>query len=374
MSRPTDPAGWLARLIAHRTVNPGGDELALCRDVAPALAALGADAVDVVEVPRPGDEGGTGAYVIARFGRPRVLLNAHIDTVPVNRGWTRDPFTAGDDGERIVGLGAADTKGAAAAALAALAEERPRDLAILFSGDEEHGGSAMHAFLASPHAAGIEQAVVSEPTGRRAVIRHRGVAAARAEVRCAGGHSSQADRMPKPLVTLARLAVELDGIARRWLDRGPPDMTGLCVNVAGIDGGVAFNVVPDRATLTFSMRPPPGCDRTALDRELVEAVAAATLEEGPAIAMEWMMDRPSFACRDLESFRDLLGEAVDDAGPIDFWTEAAVLSAAGIDAVVIGPGEVGQAHAADEHVTRADLDWAAELYRGLFARSRARAS
>jgi len=363
-----DAAAWLARLVGHRTTNPGGDELALCRDLAPALSERGADEVEVVEVPR--EDGAAGAYVLARFGRPRILLNAHIDTVPVNRGWTRDPFTTHEEGGRIHGLGAADTKGAAAAAMVALERERPRDLAILFSGDEEHGGTAMRAFLASDRAAGIERALVSEPTGRRAVVRHRGVVAARAEVACAGGHSSRADHMPKPIVTLARLAVELDQIARRWLDRGPPDMTGLCMNVAGLEGGVAFNVVPDRAALTFSFRPPPGCDRTALDRDMMEAVARATLPEGPAIRIESLIDRPPFSCRDLEAFRPLIGEAIDDAGPLDFWTEAAVLAEAGIDAVVIGPGEVGQAHAADEYVPRADLDWAVDLYTGLFARTR----
>jgi acetylornithine deacetylase len=254
--------------------------------------------------------------------------------------------------------------------MVALARERPRDTAILLSGDEEHGGRCMRAFLATPRAAGIERALVSEPTGRRAVVRHRGVAAGRAEVACTGGHSSRADHMPKPVVTLARLAVELDAIARRWLDRGPPDMLGLCVNVASIEGGVAFNVVPDRAALTFSLRPPPGYDRAALDRELVEAVAAAALEEGPPIQLRWDIDRPGFATSDLEGFRPLLADTVDTATGIDFWTEASVLAEVGIDAVVIGPGEVSQAHAADEHVPRADLEWAVDLYSAVFARTR----
>lgn len=364
------PADLLARLIQHRTTNPGGDEPGLCRALAAMLSERGADDVVVELVPRP-DGDGTGAYVYARFGAPALMLNAHIDTVPINRGWTRDPFGGASEGGNLYGLGAADTKGAVAAALCALERERPDGLAILFSGDEEHGASCMRAFLASPRAAGIERALVSEPTSRRAVIRHRGVAAARAEVTCSGGHSSRVDGMAKPMVALARLAVELDQLGRRWLDRGPPGMNGLCMNIAGFDGGVAFNVVPDRAAMTFSYRPPPGCDRAELDRDLTEAVARAALEEGPAVRIARVMDRGAFGTADVDRFRPILGDRlVDAAGELDFWTEAAVLAEVGIDAVVIGPGEVAQAHAADEHVSIADLEWATDLYAEVFRRSR----
>ncbi|HKE15713.1 MAG TPA: M20/M25/M40 family metallo-hydrolase [Kofleriaceae bacterium] len=367
-------AAWLARLIEVPTHNPGGDEPALARLLAEALAARGADEVEVELVPRPvSDEvppGTSGAYVYARWGQPRLLVNTHIDTVPPNRSWSRDPFAPLVDGDRLVGLGSADTKGAAAAILCALEREQPRDVAVLFSGDEEFTGTCARAFLASPRAAGIERALVSEPTRRRVGVRHRGVACFRAEVASAGGHSSRADRLPKPIVALARLAVELDGVAGRWIDRGPPGMTGLCMNVASIDGGVAFNVVPERAALTFSFRAPPGCDRTALDRDLVQAVASAALEQGPSVKMVEVMDRPPFATAALDAFAPLLGELVDDPVQLDFWTEAAVMAEAGIDAVVIGPGDIAVAHGADEWVPLADLDWAVDTYASVFARTR----
>lgn len=368
--RAGDVVGWLSRLVEMPTHNPGGDELALCRLLAEALAARGADEVEVEAVPRPPDQPGRGAYVYARWGRPRLLVNTHIDTVPPNRGWSRDPFSPLVDDGRMIGLGTADTKGAAAAILCALDRERPRDLAVLFSGDEEYGGSCMRAFVATPRAAGLERALVSEPTRRRIGVRHRGVAAFRAEVACPGGHSSRADSLPKPIVALARLAVELDGVARRWLDRGPPGMTGLCMNVAGIDGGVAFNVIPERAALTLSFRAPPGCDRPALDRDLVQAVASAALEEGPPVRVAQVMDRPSFATRDLAAFRPLLGDLVDDTVQLDFWTEAAVLAEVGIDAVVLGPGDIGVAHGADEWVPLDDLSWAVDTYAAVFASTR----
>lgn len=352
----------LTELVAQRTNNPGGDELALCRHLADLLAAYRPDVLEVVAVPR--DVPGTGGYVFARFGEPRLLVNVHLDTVPVNSGWTRDPFCAHIEGERLYGLGTADTKGAIAAALTALAEiGRPRDVAFLFSGDEERAGTVMRTFVDGPHIGGIQRALVCEPTARQAGIRHRGVAAFRARVRGRGGHSSGADHMPRPIVTMAALALGLDQIGRRHLERGPEDMRGLCLNIADIAGGVAFNVVPDAAELTFSIRPPPGFDASAFREEL----AAVAAEVDPDITLEQVLDQRPFACGDVAGFQSLLGGHVEGFTALDFWTEAAILQGAGIDAVVCGPGDIAQAHAADEFVTLADLDWAVALFTSLLA-------
>ncbi len=356
-------ATLLSALIGLRTENPGGDELALCQWLAGELQTRGADAIDVVEVPRPV---GRGAYVYARFGAPRLLLNAHVDTVPVQAGWHGDPFTAVDDGKRITGLGSADTKGAIAAALCALDRTRPEGMGLLFSGDEEKGTSCMRAFLDSPHAAGIERALVCEPTSRMAGIRHRGVRCYQLDLGGPGGHSSMADHLPNPLAALARVAAALDDLGHRYLTHGPDDMKGLCLNVARLDGGVAFNVVPDRAQLTLSVRPPPGFEVDDLDAE-VEAAARAV--DG-GIAVTRPIEHAAFQTRDPEPFRTLLGGRVRELAPLQFWTEAAVLAEAGIDAVVVGPGDIAQAHAAGEHVTHADLGWAIDLFSHVFEDSR----
>ena len=343
-------------LVRFRTQQPDGDELALCRWVAPLLAARGADEVAVVETGR--GAGGPGGFVFARWGQPTLVLNAHVDTVPANTGWTRDPWTPAVEGGRVWGLGACDTKGAIAAILAATERSRPRDLAVLFSGDEERGTAAMRAFLASPHARGIRHAIVCEPTARRAGVRHRGVLAEEARVRGAGGHSSNADRMPAPVVAMARLAIALDELGRAARDRGPADMPGLCMNVAAIEGGVAFNVVPDGASLLYSIRPPPGFDRAAWDA----AVRAAACAIDPEIAIAPRIDHAPFACSDEAGLRARLAGDVEGFVALDFWTEAALLEAAGIAAVVVGPGDIRAAHAPDESVTIDDLEWAAAMF------------
>lgn len=362
-----EPTALLRELISYRTVNPGGDEPALCRYLGDALRDRGADHVDIVDVTVGARH---GAYVYARYGTPRLLINAHVDTVPVNQGWTRDPFVAvvepGEDGERLYGLGACDTKAAIAAILCALNEVRPDGVAVLFSGDEERTSTCLRAFLDAGRHEGIHRAIVCEPTRRAGGILHRGVRAYRARSQGAGGHSSRADHMPKPIVTLARLAVALDELGRRHLHAGPEEMKGLCANVAAIDGGVAFNVVPDEGLLWFSVRPPPGFDGDAFDAE-VEATARGI---DPAIAVERVVNRPPFACGDPDGFRALLGAHVSEYVGLDFWTEGATLAETGIDAIVLGPGDIAQAHGADEFVPVADLGWATALFRDVFEATR----
>lgn len=359
----------LETLVAHQTVNPGGDEPALGALLAERISDLGAGSVELVEVPRDGE---TGAYVWATFGEPELLpellINVHLDTVPVADGWSRDPFVLErGDGGLLYGLGSADTKGAIAALLTAIAEHTPDNLALLFSGDEERSTTVMTSFLASGKASSIRRAIVCEPTRRRAGVRHRGMRAYQVHVPGVGGHSSLADRVAKPLVTASRLAVELDGLGESYLARhqqAGEDMQGLCLNVARIDGGQAFNVIPQRADLTFSIRPPPHFDAERFEGEIGTCLRAVAGD----LTVETALARDPFATRDRAGFEALLGDYPNDWGDLDFWTEAAYLSAAGIDAVVIGPGDIAVAHGPDEHVSAGDLEWAIAMFSSVLAK------
>jgi acetylornithine deacetylase len=309
--------------------------------------------------------------VYARFGDepPALLVNAHLDTVPANAGYTASPLGAVERDGKIFGLGTADTKGAVAAVLAALAlraaEGRPpRGVGVLFSGDEEKGSRCLRAFLASDRTRGLERAIVCEPTGGRVGHRHRGVGAAEVEATSPGGHSSRADTLPNPVITLARTALALEQWGRHWQELGPPGFRGLCLNVAGIEGGVAFNVVPSRATLRLSLRPAPGADVRAILAEAEGEVRRAAAPQD----IEWRNTHanPPFATRDLGAFEPLLGDRVQAPVDLAFWTEAALMSAVGIDAVVFGPGHIEQAHGPDEYVEVAQLEMARDAFLRVF--------
>ncbi len=340
----------LAELVSFDTQNPEGEERPLVHRLAVELRALGARSVDEVEV-------GDHAYVYARFGTddPRLIINAHVDTVPANSGYSSPPHLLVRRGDRLYGLGTSDIKGAIAGVLEALAGGQVnRPVGVLFSGDEERGGSCIRAFLESEAARGIERAIVCEPTGCRVGIRHRGIAAARATLQGPGGHSSLVDQLTNPVAVLARAAVALDEMGATHRGKGSPGFEGIHLNVAALDGGIAFNVVPTRATLSFSLRPAPGASVDDLCAEAERTVRAATAPH--AIIWEVVTSSPPFATRDIPAFAPLLGARIEAAVDLGFWTEAARFSERGIDAVVFGPGDVAQAHAADEFVTIADLE------------------
>ena len=134
----------------------------------------------------------------------------------------------------------------------------------------------------------------------------------------------------------------------------------MCLNLAELRGGVAFNVVPPGAELVWSLRPPPG-----MALETVRAEMAALVP--PGLSWRAVLENPAFATRELDRFAPLLGEAVRAPVDLGFWTEAAMLSAAGIDAVVFGPGDIGLAHAADEFVPLGDLEAARAAFLRMFA-------
>jgi acetylornithine deacetylase len=363
----TAVAELLAELVRFPTQQAGpergaGDELALCKHLAPMLRSRGADEVVVSAAPRT--DGSPGGYVFAHWGTPHRVINAHVDTVPANAGWARDPWTPHIADRRLYGLGAADTKGAIAATLIALDSARPKNFGVLFSGDEEAGSRVLHAFLATRFAKDIREVVVCEPTARTAGIAHRGVLGQVATLVGPGGHSSKADHLPKPLAQLARLAVALDDAGRRRIDDGPAGMTGTCLNIAQIRGGFAFNVIPARGELEWSVRPYPGFDRESWDREVGTLAHAVD----PAITISATIDHQPFASKPTSALASLVTPLASRVGPLDFWTEAALWTEHGADAVVIGPGDIGQAHAADEWVALEDLDWAVDVFRQVITR------
>ena len=162
--------------------------------------------------------------------------------------------------------------------------------------------------------------------------------------------------MVNPIAVLARAAVALDDMGVEFRSKGPPGFQGINLNVAALEGGVAFNVIPTRATLSFSLRPAPGASVEDLLGEAERRVRAATSPH--AIAWAVSIASPPLQPRDIAGFEPLLGARVADAVDLDYWTEASRLSERGIDAVVFGPGDVAQAHAADEYVEIAELETA----------------
>ncbi len=347
---------WLEKLVAFDTRNGIGDERPCAQFLKTALAAHAPDSLIFETVLRSRGRS-DGAYVLASWGKPQVLLNVHLDTVPSGEGWTSDPHTLADTGDRVVGLGTSDIKGAMACILAAMEQGKPDNVAVLFSGDEEAGSEVMEAIVARGHMSAAPRAIICEPTGCEVGQRHRGFMAYMARYTGPGGHSSLSDTVAAPVLSAARLALALGDYGKANLDAGNGSYNGLCVNVGMIDSDGAHNVIPTRAELRVSLRPPPGDDIAARETDLARIFKNHAPDELSCMAVH-----PPLQTRDLSGFAPYFSG--QETRPIDlpYWTEAAMLSAAGVDCVVYGPGDVEQAHRPNEFVTKAQLETASKVY------------
>lgn len=346
----------LKTLIAFDTRNGVGEEVPCAEYLKSALAAHNPDSLILETVPRTRGRS-DGAYVLAVWGEPKVLLNVHLDTVPSGEGWTSDPHGMRIEGEKVIGLGASDIKGAMACILAAMEQGTPRDVAVLFSGDEEAGSEVMSEIIARGHTGGAPRAIVCEPTGCEVGQRHRGFMTYIAGFTGPGGHSSLADTVAAPVLKAARLGAAMGDYGAQNIDAGSGSYRGLCVNVGVIDSDGAHNVIPTRAELRVSLRPPPGDDMAKREADL-----SAVIEGHAPDTLSSMRAQAPLQTRDLSGFVPYFGG--QETRPIDlpYWTEAAMLSEAGVDCVVYGPGDVEQAHRPNEFVTKSQLLAASKVY------------
>jgi acetylornithine deacetylase len=203
------------------------------------------------------DHGDGHVSWLAVRGRPRVLFNVHLDTVPAGEGWTSDPHALLVKEARAYGRGACDIKGAAAVLLS-LAEQGAEHLALLFTSDEEGaGGCCVARFVEAGEADRFRQVIVAEPTACRAVLGHRGFLSVKARFSGTPGHSSE----PRALRDnanhqMARWAAQ----ALRLVEshRASPTDPGSCFNIGLVDGGTKSNVIAGSAFVHWSARLQPG--------------------------------------------------------------------------------------------------------------------
>ena len=283
------------------------------------------------------------------------LVNVHIDTVPRDEGWTRDPWTLGlvvvDGQERAVGLGACDIKGAVAAFLVAAADtDGPAEL--LLTSDEEAGSSrCVRTFIDEQPVAG-RLILVAEPTCGRAVVAHRGIGTAVASFSGVAGHASG----KRALVDSA--VAEAVRFCSKALDLAGAEDNSIRLNLGRIEGGTKANMIASSCLVRFGVRPPP---ESTPESVLATLAAFVDIDRGsfdrgflaPACPAPFA-DRSIAAARASSRARaNALGLAAGD--DVDFFTEAAFFSGAGADAVVFGPGDIAQAHTADEWVLVDDL-------------------
>ncbi len=349
----------LRDLVAVDSVNPefgGPGEAEAARRVAGCLQAL--DLEVSLHQARPGRPSVVGTLRGCGGGRS-LLLYAHLDTVGVEG--MDDPFGAAVRDGKLYGRGAYDMKGGLVACLAAArsvvegSADLSGDLHLAFVADEEHESFGMHEVLSDLRPDG---AVVTEPTDLRLCVAHKGFAWITVETMGRAAHGSRFEEGVDANLRMGRVLGRLESLERELRARpGHPLLGPPSLHAATLRGGTGPSTYAARCRLEIERRTVPGETPEGVlgeIRGLVDALRAedptfeATVE--PRLwRAPFEADARSELARVLRrEMAARLGEPPGDVGE-SYWMDAALLSAAGVDTVVLGP-RGGGAHADEEWV------------------------
>ena len=365
MSSPAvakSPEEILARLISFPSVvgTANGD---IVEWIGTYLRDLGAS---VTVLPGPEGDRWNLFATLGPADRPGIILSGHMDVVPAAEpNWSSDPFSLRREGERLYGRGTSDMKGFLAAALAALpaiaARPLSRPLHLAFSYDEEAGCRGVpHLLSRLPElCARPEGCIVGEPSGLRAIRAHKGKAAARIEITGRTGHSSRPDLGLNAVHAMAEIVTEAVRSAEA-LTKGPfddnfePPYSSL--QVGTIAGGQAVNIIPDRCAVEIEARAVAGVDPAGLFAG-IEAKLASLAERGFTTRWESLSAYPALSLGENAPLAALLGDLTgqEPLPAVSYGTEAGLYQAAGIDAIICGPGDIARAHKPDEYIEIGEL-------------------
>uniref|UniRef100_A0A9E7ZJG0 Acetylornithine deacetylase n=1 Tax=Bosea sp. NBC_00436 TaxID=2969620 RepID=A0A9E7ZJG0_9HYPH len=297
---------------------------------------------------------------------PGLVLSGHMDVVPAQESqWSADPFLLRTEEDKLFGRGTSDMKGFLAAALAIvpslIALKLTRPIHLAFSYDEEAGCRGVpHLLAALPSLCALPAAaVIGEPSGLRSILAHKGKAAARVEVKGRSGHSSRPDLGLNAIHAMARVIVAAD-MAASTLSGGPLDPVFeppySTVQIGTIRGGDALNIIPESCIVEIEARAIAGASPAALLEPIREALAGLGAE-GFGSSWQPIASYPALSLPADAPIARLMTQVTGEAplAAVSYGTEAGLYQAAGIDAIICGPGDIARAHQPDEYVTRGEL-------------------
>ena len=288
----------------------------------------------------------------------RIILAPHMDTV----GGDLDKiFRPTKKGERLHGRGACDTKGSVAVMFHAMEHlakrHRPANTEIVFIGfvDEECNQTGSRAFSKLKLKANI--ALVGEPTRCRVVTAHKGDLWLRLSTRGKAAHGARPELGRNAVHTMAKCidAIETE-YAQNLGKRRHPALGPPTINTGIVRGGSQPNIVPDVCEADLDRRTLPGESFTTIRREIGEVLKKRGLKAR-------LTNVKGYTCPAMETDPTLpmvqqLMRTVRQTKPlgVDYYCDAANIATTGVPAIVWGPGDIAQAHTADEWISIRQLE------------------
>jgi len=306
-----------------------------------------------------------------------LMFAGHTDTVPYDaHSWHHDPFSLTEADNRLYGLGTCDMKGFFALAIEAALQFNPKQLKqplyILATADEESSmdGAKLLVEQGCPH---VRYAVIGEPTGLKPVNAHKGIMMEAIRLRGRSGHSSNPDLGLNAIEAMQLVMTDLllwrDELQANHRDERftVPVPT---LNLGRIQGGDNPNRICEQCELHFDLRPLPGMCVDSLKDEIRRRLQSLFKNAGIHWEMFSLIDGTSPMHTDEDSPIVKAAEAHcgHHSHAVAFCTEAPYLNGMGIETIVLGPGDIDQAHQPDEFLALDRLKPSVDLLAHLISR------
>lgn len=308
---------------------------------------------------------------------PATLFESHIDTVPAD-DWLETAFQPRVEAGRMYGRGACDDKGPLSAMVAALlrlldsGRKPPQPVLLLAAGDEECGQTGIKFFSENHVAPEIGRAVFGEPTSCEPIIQHKGTIRWDLTVEGRSSHSAEPEKGQNAILDMIRVIDRLRELQEEFAaQHDNPLLTPPSITVTMIRGGQTRNALPQECTAAVDFRIVPGMDCSDGSRRVIEAVDALGLATSHgsfqcfAPPLSTAADDP-FVTVVAETCKAALGRPVRTFG-VPFGSDAS-FAPPGASAIVLGPGEISDAHAIDESVELKQVDACTEICHSIMMR------
>ncbi len=365
-----DGVELLQELVRIPSPNPPGDTRDIANFVAERMRAIGCD----VRQPSPAAKPeALNTIAVLGAGEPRIMLHAHIDTVPIAateaQKWSVDPYAGAIHDGALYGKGSIDDKAVLASMMLAMMEASEQaalqgTLVLVAAAEEEVGGQLGTKWLADARRLpACDFIIVGEQTGNKVATAHKGVL--RATVRTSGVsvHATNPDRGVNAIVAMSKIVAALD-LYHRDLARLIHPVVGVpTCNIGVIAGGSTANAVPDACAINLDRRMIPGEDPEDVKAELQSVIEAVDVAPASAAIGDFVYSRwfdSGLSTKHARTFMDCVrGQLDEEPGPIGYLPGSDakhLMDLARGDMIIFGPGSYEVAHAADEHVRLADYE------------------
>ena len=316
-----------------------------------------------------------------------IILSGHTDVVPVSKSWSTDPFKATIKGDKLYGRGACDMKGFIACALAYAPifskENLDRDIHFSFTFDEETACQGAPLLIEELKKRNFKSGIciVGEPTNMKIIDAHKGCYEYTTYFKGLAGHGSAPDKGVNAVEYAVKFVEKLLELREILKSRAPKDSIFdppyTTLQIGGISGGIARNVIADKCQVDWELRPVIEEDGRFVNSEMDKFVNEKLLSEmkkiypKSSIKKEIIGEIIGFKKEKKSEASELISNITGDnsRNTVSFGTEAGLFQQIGISTVVCGPGSIEQAHKVDEFIKLDELKKCLILLEGIKKKS-----